>query len=121
MSKEWNGLGLPPVGCECEYTLNSGGTWWKCTIKYIVGCSGLVMACDCPGGEQYVGFERYNYKKEQLKFRPIRSEADRKRDEAAVALTFVLTSLPRDQHVTEWSYAILEKIVAGKIPHITLK
>lgn len=61
--KEWDGDGIPPVGCECEYTMNGGATWWTCTVKYIVGKSGLVMACDCYGGEQYVNFS--NYKKEK--------------------------------------------------------
>lgn len=113
MSIEWDGEGLPPAGCECE--LFDCDQWNPVIIKFV--------------GDKYVVTERtdlgyevvYCLAERPERFRPVRTEADRKRDEAAVALTFVLTSLPRDQHVTEWSYAILEKIVAGKIPHITLK
>lgn len=86
MNIEWNGHGLPPVGCECEYTMNGGATWWRCVVKYIVGSSGVVMACDCAGGEQYVHFEHYNSKTEKFKFRPIRTEAERNRDERILCL-----------------------------------
>ncbi len=117
----WNGYGLPPVGCECEYTMNGGEAWWKCTINYIVGYSGLVMGCDCPGGEQYVHFESYNRKKQQLKFRPIRTEAERKREES-------ISKIQSHAHVdfvapisTGQAVALYDAIAAGKIPHITLK
>ena len=43
---EWGGEGLPPVGCECEYSLNAGITWHACKIGYLVGTQGLVMHCD---------------------------------------------------------------------------
>lgn len=113
MNIEWNGVGLPPVGCECE--LYDCEQWNPVRIKYV--------------GEKYVVTDRtdlgyevvYCLAEKPERFRPLRTEAERKIDEAAVALTFALTSLPRDQHVTEWAYAIVEKIEAGAIPHITLK
>lgn len=108
MSTEWNGEGLPPVGCACEY--NRAGDWVACEIVFISDFHVILQEK-----------EEICWKTQGCQFRPIRTEADRKRDEAAVALTLVLTSLPRDQHVIEWSYSIVEKIVAGKIPHITLK
>jgi len=95
--------------------MNGGATWWRCVIKYIVGKSGVVMACDCPGGEQYVHFEHYNSETEQFKFRLIRNEADRKRDEACKAMT---DRIDMDNYLAGIIY---DDIAAGKIPHITLK
>lgn len=107
----WNGEGLPPVGCECEYSLNGGKTWWKCKIDYIVGTQGVVMLCDTFEGVQYVQFLSYG---NALKFRPIRSEADRKRDEAVKTIM-----------LTGWCQAAAEEIydlvAAGKVPGVKLE
>jgi hypothetical protein len=74
----WDGTGLPPVGVECEYSLNSGRTWFKCKIDYILGTQGLVMLADVFEGGQWVSFHEYDGK---LKFRPLRTEAERAIDE----------------------------------------
>lgn len=74
---EWSGDGLPPVGCECEYTL-SGNTWWPCKVDMYVGTQGVVMSCDVFEGIQYVNRNEYT----KLQFRPLHSEADNKRDAA---------------------------------------
>lgn len=107
----WNGEGLPPVGCECEYSLNGGKTWWKCKIDYIVGTQGVVMLCDTFEGVQYVQFSSYG---NSLKFRPIRSEADRKRDEAVKTIM-----------LTGWCQSFAEEIydlvAAGKMPGMKLE
>jgi hypothetical protein len=75
---EWDGTGLPPVGCECEYSLNSGRTWFKCKIDYILGTQGLIMLADVFEGGQWVSFHEYD---DKLKFRPLRTEAERAIDE----------------------------------------
>lgn len=31
---EWDGEGLPPVGCECEYKDTGTGEWMTVEIKY---------------------------------------------------------------------------------------
>lgn len=107
----WNGEGLPPVGVECEYSLNGGKTWWKCKIDYIVGTQGVVMLCDTFEGVQYVQFSSYG---NALKFRPIRSEAERKRDEAVKTIM-----------LTGWCQAAAEEIydlvAAGKVPGMKLE
>lgn len=74
----WDGTGLPPVGVECEYSLNGGKTWWKCKVDYMVGTQGVVMLCDTFEGVQYVQFSSYG---NALKFRPLRTEAERAIDE----------------------------------------
>lgn len=106
----WNGEGLPPVGCECEYSLNGGKTWWNCKVDYIVGTQGVVMLCDTFEGVQYVQFSSYG---DALKFRPIRSEAERKRSDIIDALTnFTLRGDATD---------IYDAIAAGKIPGVKLE
>ena len=108
---EWNGEGLPPVGCECEYSLNGGSTWWKCKIDYIVGTQGVVMLCDTFEGVQYVHFSSYG---NALKFRHTRSEAERKREEAVKTIM-----------LTGWCQSAAEEIydlvAAGRVPGMKLE
>lgn len=114
---EWNGEGLPPVGCECEYSLNGGVTWWKCKIDYIVGTQGVVMLCDTFEGVQYVQFSSYG---SSLKFRPARSEAERKRDAATNALMGILGGCG-GPHSELKSGEIYDAIAAGEIPGVKLE
>lgn len=77
---EWDGRGLPPVGATCEHC--PGGTTqtdWE--VVTVLGIS------ERPGG----GFTDYWLRKEDgssyiignpYRFRPIRTEAERKREEA---------------------------------------
>lgn len=74
----WNGDGLPPVGCRVE--ANYGGEWVEATVAYtdrpeahgdaVAWKEALVF--DCKNTRPFWADE----------FRPIRSEADKKRDEA---------------------------------------
>lgn len=111
----WNGEGVPPVGCECEYSLNRGSTWWKCKIDYIVGTQGVVMLCDTFEGVQYVPLSSYG---DSLKFRPIRTEAERKRDDAKHAIAELCRSSASNGHAAD---LICDAIAAGKIPGVKLE
>ena len=115
----WNGEGFPPVGCECEYSLNGGKTWWKCKVDCIVGTQGVVMLCDTFEGVQYVQFSSYG---NALKFRPIRSEAERKRDAAVEAIDWYMPEFITDTP-NEYYHAkkIYDAIAAGKIPGVKLE
>lgn len=122
----WNGEGLPPVGCECEYSLNAGVTWWKCKIDYIVGTQGVVMLCDTFEGVQYVQFSSYG---SALKFRPIRSEADKKREEAIMSLAKSggAASFKYGEKFNDGSligaawYELYDAIAAGKVRGVKLE
>ena len=114
----WNGEGMPPVGCECEYSLNAGKTWWKCKIDYIVGTQGVVMLCDTFEGVQYVKFSSYGG---TLKFRPIRTEADKKRERICDAIYGVLTKAERQHNRSDEAEAVYDAIAAGKIPGVKLE
>lgn len=113
----WNGEGVPPVGCECEYSLNAGKTWWKCKIDYIVGTQGVVMLCDTFEGVQYVKFSSYGG---TLKFRPIRTEADKKRERICDAIYGALTKAERQHNRSDEVAVIYDAIAAGKIPGVKL-
>lgn len=113
----WNGEGVPPVGCECEYSLNAGKTWWKCKIDYIVGTQGVVMLCDTFEGIQYVKFSSYGG---TLKFRPIRTEADKKRERICDAIYGALTRAERQHNRSDEAEAVYDAIAAGKIPGVKL-
>ena len=114
----WNGEGAPPVGCECEYSLDAGRTWWKCKIDYIVGTQGVVMLCDTFEGVQYVKFSSYGG---TLKFRPIRAEADKKRERICDAIYGALTKAERQHNRSDEAEAVYEAIAAGKIPGVKLE
>lgn len=70
--QEWDGEGLPPVGVECEMSY-AGDEWHKCVII-------------AKGEEQIIyqthGCREFSGHRNNYRFRPIRSEADKKRDEA---------------------------------------
>ncbi len=104
---KWNGEGLPPVGCECE--LYDCEEWSPVKIKYI--------------GEKYVVTDRkdlgyevvYCLAEKPDRFRPIRTEAERKRDEACKAMT---DRIDMDSYLAGIIY---DDIAAGKIPGVRLE
>ena len=110
---QWNGEGLPPVGCEFEHSFhaNDFSTWhWrKCTATGKHG----VLCVDENDTELYLN-DISN------RFRPIRSESDKKRDEAIQSMASVIDYRNgcSANPLAGWLY---DAISAGKIPHIQLK
>lgn len=106
----WNGEGLPPVGCECE--LFDCENWNPVIIKFV--------------GDKYVVTERtdlgyevvYCVAERPERFRPIRSESDRNREETKNAIAELCRASASNGHSADMIY---DAIAAGKIPHITLK
>lgn len=105
----WNGEGLPPVGMEIEYRFAKA--------NYRTDFSrGKVLAY----GMQNVFMEHWASKNEfiqpldKIEFRPFRSEADRKREEAVKTIM-----------LTGWCQASAEEIydlvAAGKLPGVKLE
>lgn len=101
----WNGEGLPPVGCECEFISND--TYWGPVV--VIGMDGDKVVIK-PSGETYYGITP----SEKQVFRPIRSEADKRRDEAVKAIM-----------LTGWCQTAAEEIydliAAGKVPGMKLE
>lgn len=104
----WDGEGLPPVGCECEFF--DCEKWFKVTMMY--GGSQLVVLYDHDNQIE----RSFSTSRIDGKFRPIRSEADRKRDEAIAALKKL-----KPQLVGELAGYLYDEIAAGKIPHIRIE
>lgn len=105
----WNGEGLPPVGCVCEFISND--TSWGSVV--VIGMDGDKVVIK-PSGETYYGITP----SEKQVFRPIRSESDRKRDESLRVIYEILdagTSTKQD------AADIYDAIAAGKIPGVKLE
>lgn len=113
----WNGDGLPPVGMEIEYSFAK--------VNYRTDFSrGKVLAY----GMQNVFMEHWASKNEfiqpldKIEFRPIRSEADRKRDAAVEAIDRYMPEFipdtPNDYYNAKKFY---DAIAAGKVPGVKLE
>ena len=108
---EWDGEGLPPVGSNVEALFE--GEWVEVTVAY----------CDCPKPQwdasvwsEALVFNRITTRPFWAdEFRPIRSEEEKKRDEAIAALKKF-----KPQLVGELAGYLYDDIAAGKIPHIRI-
>lgn len=111
---EWDGRGLPPSGFEFEYLRGDFGAdecrWVKCTMKY-AGDKFCIVHIDGEG-ESWL-------KHEGTQMRPIRSEAEKKRDEAVKAMMKIIGG-PGGPYPEVKAGEIYDAIAAGKIPHIRI-
>lgn len=83
-SAPWSGVGLPPVGTECEYRVGDG-VWFPCTITYqlrVPNGTDWEVVADCPhlGGEQLLDGGACS-------LRPIRTQAQIEEAEREAAIT----------------------------------
>lgn len=113
----WDDDGLPPVGCECEakYRDAANAEW------FFFRCVGV----DCGVAFGWAGKEAVTLGKGSYEFRPIRSEADRKRDEVGLALYHAINwndegELVSPKRMEDYKKAY-DAIAAGKIPHIRIE
>ncbi|MDI7494580.1 hypothetical protein QLY92_21205 [Cronobacter dublinensis] len=115
----WDGEGLPPVGCKCEALYDPMESMWFRVI---------IIAHD---GPSVIGRWLEGYKDNQLleysspnRFRIIRSEDDKNRDDAIAKITDAICGEIAD---TGWATAekyaarAYDAIAAGKIPHIRIE
>lgn len=111
----WDGVGLPPVGCECEYKDQNTGEWHKVSIKYQSEWIIVISGRDLTG-------EMVEIAKDLVidvpEFRPIRSEADKKRDSIIEFITGAIDSHGVDP--LNSAKFIYDAIAAGKIPGVKL-
>lgn len=105
---EWDGVGLPPVGFECEMQ-DAVGEFIP--VDIIANHDGFAFGWNYDRHAVYFSDKR-------CEFRPLSSEADKKRNEAVKAMVYHKND-PVD--VTENGYhAIYDAIAAGKIPGIRI-
>lgn len=117
----WNGEGLPPVGCECEY-LDNSGKWYPVIIKYasdqLVVISGVTKILGVEQGTEIAK----DIIIDKPQFRPLRTEAERKRNDAAKEMARHANT---DEHRKfnaglRNCLSIYDAIAAGKIPGVKL-
>jgi len=111
-SKGWDGEGLPPVGIEAEVSVDGGRTW--CLYKATIEHNGMRLV--------EIGNFTEEFQSNNWTFRPIRSEEDKKRDEAAKGLIDYLDKETDIDNVFSIKDVIgfYDAIASGKIPHIRI-
>lgn len=101
----WDGEGLPPVGCECEYETIKDN-WRKCRVMYLGEKCNIVRTDEW--GEVCCVLS--------VKFRPIVAEADRKRETSIAAMSEFFGHASGLYDLS----GLYEEIAAGKIPGVEL-
>lgn len=100
----WNGEGLPPVGCVCEGKQRGQINWTKFTVVAIAN-------------DHVFGFWNDNVavglSPKMWEFRPIRSEADKKRDAVIEALKYYVRPVDASD--------LYDAIVAGEVKGLKLE
>lgn len=114
----WNGEGLPPVGCECLVTPHNNLWGFSMCGDYrgkVIAYKGERFWFEADFGDDIIS------RTDKVDFKPIRSEAERKREES-------ISKIQSHAHVdfvapisTGQAVALYDAIAAGKIPHVTLK
>lgn len=109
----WNGEGVPPAGCECEYQYKVHGSEW-CRFE-----------CVAVDGKAVFGWSNNTpvaLQSNTHNFRPLRTEAERKRDEAiseiGKASQLISNNKEQIKHIAKHIY---DAIAAGKIPGVKLE
>lgn len=111
----WSGVGLPPVDCQCEAFIN--GEWKAVQVAYYRKDNKVdAIVFDLKSHITFWADE----------FRPMRNEAERKREEACSAIKsiivdFDLESVEHRGDEMDIAKEIFFSIRAGKIPHIKLE
>lgn len=121
----WNGEGLPPVGCECELVNFYGEDFPEFVgdagEKVRIIGNGFTNGCpvafyEADGGRGSV----LAYAVESC-FRPIRTEAERKRSDICDKIYGAMTNAERKENRSDMAEAIYDAIAAGKIPGVKLE
>lgn len=110
---EWNGDGLPPVGVECEFKCATGE--WVAVEITAIARNGVCFVERGKNGENYVS--------SSSEFRPLRTEADKKRQVAAQALCDSCGGTGKVDESLGFGimwFDVYDAIAAGKIPGVKL-
>lgn len=120
---EWNGEGLPKAGVECEWQDKNTKAWIPVVIAYSSEWVTVVRELTPSKNGDAVECCINNFgEEERLQFRPIRSEADKKRDDVTQSILDVLNDYDFEMvHISSdqkrIATDIVERIASGMIPH----
>lgn len=115
----WDGEGLPPVGVQAEVSVDGGRSW--CSYKATRENNGIRLV---EIGNFTEEFQEYNWM-----FRPIRTEADKKREIGVTALAkaggavdfeYDRRTIDGELSSPEW-YELYDKIAAGEVAGIRIE
>lgn len=115
----WSGEGLPQVGCECEYRKHKKheqSEWFNGVVKYASEFTVVIQHVCYPG--ETVGHPA------NFEFRPIRSEAEQRRHDAAQALCYAgggIGKVDESAGIGSCWFDVYDAIAAGKIPGLKLE
>lgn len=122
---EWNGEGLPPVGSRVEVRAEDfEGGWVAIDVVYVHNgeVTGIVQS-----ENEYLNdrLEKFSAGYNRAEFRPIRSEADKKRDDITQSILDVLNDYDFEMvHIRSdqkrIATDIVERIASSMIPHIRI-
>lgn len=109
---EWDGEGLPPVGCRVEVKADDfEGDWLIIDVAYVHNGEviGIVQS-----ENEYLNdrLEKFSAGYNRAEFRPIRSEADKKKEAAVFAIAELCRGSASNGHSAELIY---DAIKSGKI------
>ncbi|AXH72128.1 MAG: hypothetical protein [Siphoviridae sp. ctdc_1] len=108
----WNGEGLPPVGTECEWRASIYHNYVK--VKILAYHEDEVWLQPLNGADSFTVGNPDD-------FRPIRTEAERKREQTVNNIAFMLEACEhRECTAVEAAKYLYDAIAAGKIPGIKL-
>lgn len=117
----WNGEGVPPVGCECEWQDKNIKQWQPVKVVYASEWVTVVREINKERGDDLVEVAIENYGDDsRLKFRPLRTEAERKHEAVLESICAVLEMVAQDYKREDEAKLIYEAIAAGKIPGVRL-
>lgn len=116
---EWNGEGLPPIGCACEMQ-DSKGTWLP--VDIIAKNDGFTFGWSYDYRLVFFGDKADG-------FRQLRTEADKKREEVIMSLAKAVNSanftygekLSDGQLLGSMWYELYDAIAAGKVRGVKLE
>lgn len=121
---EWNGEGLPPVGCECE--VKSGDTfadydWVKIKVAYS-HMGELIGIVDMPGESIHNDMEKLSYWYCGAIFRPLRTESEKEREKLAASLHIAAGASPIELNgIGPLCFKLADAIISGSVFGTTFK
>ncbi|MGK1930552.1 hypothetical protein ACR91X_24785 [Klebsiella pneumoniae] len=116
----WSGEGLPPVGCECEIQFlkdTPPAEWFSFKL---IGVHEEIVIVTLDGENTWRHISKFS--PDKVAFRPIRTEAERKRDEAIEEMIKIATMYTTKSLGLDLAFnSIYNSIAAGEIPGVKLE
>lgn len=112
VAAEWDGDGLPPVGCECEVSVDGGNTW--CSYKALNEKNGMRLV--------EIGNFTEDFQSNNWTLRPLRTEAEKLREKLAASLHIAAGASPIELNgIGALYFKLADAIISGNVFGTTFK